>query len=324
MHAIAQGEKQIASLNAILAERDQEISMLRVRTDERDRRIAAMKSRSDRLGEDVMARNENIRALRNSTSWKVTAPIRWGGRKLRGSGIARSRIIRFERIEQEPLAAVPYQWAVVDGLFSTRAAQALVRTYPRDNFKTVKGYDNEKGCEYEARALIRMNATSPSFPERLSDAWRKLADDLLSPSYRVAMTRLTGHELSAAPMEAYVCHYGPGAWLGPHLDLKEKIVTHVLYFNKRWKREDGGCLNILQSGDGSDKFAEIAPTVGNSSVLIRSENSWHSVSRVADGCPSSRRSMNVIFYRPGALSTMWPPGDDAPLHWYEPPHEAAS
>jgi hypothetical protein len=30
----------------------------------------------------------------------------------------------------------------------------------------------------------------------------------------------------------------------------------------------------------------------------------------------SRRSMNVIFYRPGAESTMWPKGDTPPLHDY--------
>jgi hypothetical protein len=30
--------------------------------------------------------------------------------------------------------------------------------------------------------------------------------------------------------------------------------------------------------------------------------------------------MNVIFYHPGAVSTMWPPGDQTPLHPYEPPN----
>jgi len=231
-------------------------------------------------------------------------------------------MIRLDRIAQEPLATVPYEWAFVNGVFSRRAGQSLVRTYPHDNFKTVRGYDHEKGYEYEARALVHMNSSSPSCPEGLSEAWRMLADDLLSPGYRAAMTRLTGRDLSAAPMEAYVCHYGPGAWLGPHVDLKDKIVTHVFYFNTTWNKADGGCLNILRSPDMSDIFADIAPIVGNSSVLIRSDTSWHSVSRVANGCRSSRRSLNVIFYRPGAVSTMWPPGEKASLHRYAPPEGA--
>src|SRR5947207_9282972 len=98
------------------------------------------------------------------------------------------------------------------------------------------------------------------------------------------MTRLTGRALMDAPMEAYVCHYGPGAWLGPHLDLKDKIVTHVFYFNESWDAENGGCLNILRSRDMADTFAEIAPIIGNSSVLVRSENLWHSLTRVTNHC----------------------------------------
>ncbi len=55
---------------------------------------------------------------------------------------------------------------------------------------------------------------------------------------------------------------------------------------------------------------------GNSAVLVRSENSWHAVSRVRDGCRISRRSLAITFYRPGSPSTMWPAGDTTPLHNY--------
>jgi hypothetical protein len=168
----------------------------------------------------------------------------------------------------------------------------------------------------EARALIKMWDTEPFQAEQLTDTWRRLANSLMSPNYRAAMSRLTGRDLSNASMEAYVCHYGPGAWLGPHLDLKDKIVTHVLYFNQTWNQADGGCLNILNSAEMNDIVATVRPIVGNSSVLVRSDNSWHAVSKVAVGCRLSRRSMNVIFYHPGAVSTMWPPGDNTPLHTY--------
>ena len=57
------------------------------------------------------------------------------------------------RIEQQTLATDPYDWAFVDGLFSPADAEALATTYPRDHFKTVKGYDGEKGYEYEARSI---------------------------------------------------------------------------------------------------------------------------------------------------------------------------
>jgi SM-20-related protein len=151
----------------------------------------------------------------------------------------------------------------------------------------------------------------------LSAAWLGLAHDLLSPAYRVAMSLLTGCDLSSVPMEANVFHYGPGACLGPHPDLDDKLVTHVIYFNQSWDREDGGCLTILGSADPNDITAEITPIVGNSVVLVRSKNSWHAVSRVLNNCRTSRRSLTLTFYRPGSVSTMWPPDDNPPLHRYE-------
>jgi SM-20-related protein len=109
-------------------------------------------------------------------------------------------------------------------------------------------------------------------------------------------------------MEVNVVHYGPGAWLGPHLDLKEKIVTHVRYCNDAWDPQLGGCLNILRSSNPDDMHATIPPLVGNSALLVRSNRSWRSVSRVAAECQTSRRGVNVIFHLPGSVSTMWPPG----------------
>jgi hypothetical protein len=222
----------------------------------------------------------------------------------------------------EVLSSEPYRWAFVDGLFSPADAEALVASYPRDNFKTVAGYDGEKGFEYEARSLIMMGADAPTRAERLSPHWRQLAGALLSPDYREAMSRLTGLELAGLPMEVNVFHYGRRAWLGPHVDLEEKVLTHVFYFNRDWDVADGGCLTILRSADIGQAARVIPPLVGNSAVLVRSENSWHAVSRVRESCRTSRRSMTVTFYRPGSQSTMWPPGDATPLHDYTGEHTA--
>ena len=161
-----------------------------------------------------------------------------------------------------------------------------------------------------------MGANVASRPEFLSPSWRRLAEDLLSANYRDAMSRLTGMDLRELPLEINVFHYGRSAWLGPHVDLKDKLVTHVLYFNDTWDERDGGCLTILRSSNMNDAEKVILPVVGNSAVLVRSENSWHAVSRVRDDCRVSRRSMAITFYRPGSPSTMWPAGDTAKLHTY--------
>jgi SM-20-related protein len=126
------------------------------------------------------------------------------------------------------------------------------------------------------------------------------------------MTKLTGRDLTPVPTEVNVFHYTPGSWLGPHLDIKDKIATHVFYFNQAWNRTDGGCLTLLRSSAMADVVTVIAPIIGNSSVLVRSDKSWHAVSRVVERCLRSRRSTTVTFYHPGSLSTMWPSGDASP------------
>ncbi len=225
-------------------------------------------------------------------------------------------MIDLTQIARHTLQTQPYAWAEISNLFSPKDAAALADSFPRDHFKTVVGYDGEKDYEYEARALVAMGASVASYPEQLSEAWLSLAHDLLSQAYRIAMSSLTGCDLTTAPMEVNVFHYGPGARLGPHSDLKDKTVTHVLYFNESWNRDYGGCLTILRSADLADVAAEVVPVVGNSAVLVRSEKSWHAVSRVVNGCRWSRRSLTATFYRPDSVSTMWPPEETPSLHWY--------
>jgi len=226
-------------------------------------------------------------------------------------------LINLERIRQHRLETDPYRWTAITDLYTPNDAEKLAATYPCDHFKLVSAYGGEREYRYEARSLIGMGAKVISHPKELSEAWRALANDLLSEEYRAAMSGLTGHDLTKMPMEANVCHYGSGGNLDAHKDLPEKIVTHVLYFNRSWNPADGGCLTILRSADLSDVAAEISPIVGYSSVLVRSDNSWHAVSRVVNPSVPSRRSMTVTFYRPGSVSTMWPPGDRAPLHRYQ-------
>jgi len=229
-----------------------------------------------------------------------------------------SRMIEVHRIAEGHLQTEPFRWANIDGLFQPNDAARLAQTYPFDHYKLVKGYGGEKDYEYEARALIAMGSDTIAHEAHLSDEWRRLAADFLSREYRSALSALTGRDLSDLPLEVNIFHYGPGASLGAHADLPDKVVTHVLYFNDTWDPDNGGCLSILREKDESTVVAQIPPVVGNSVVLVRSDDSWHAVSRVVNGSRTSRRSLTATFYRPGSVSTMWPPGEVFPLHTYVP------
>jgi lipopolysaccharide transport system ATP-binding protein len=217
-------------------------------------------------------------------------------------------ILDIARLDSHRMENAPYRWALIDRIFSAGDGAALAASFPRDKYRKVAGNDGEKSYFYHARSLVHMGASAPSHPDGLSPAWRALAADLLSDDYRAAVARTTGLDLSSALMEVNVISYGPGSWLGPHVDLKEKIATHILYFNETWDARDGGCLNILRSRDPADLAAQIPPLVGNSSLLVRSDSSWHSVSPVTADSARARRSLNIIFHLPGSVSTMWPPG----------------
>jgi hypothetical protein len=230
-------------------------------------------------------------------------------------------MIDVDRIRKSKLETEPYRWAAIDRLFKRPDADRLARTFPLDHYKLVSGYGGEKDYEYEARELIAMGADKVSNAADLSYEWRSLAEDFLSPGYRAALSELTGCDLSAAPLEVNVFHYGPGASLGAHSDLPDKVVTHVLYFNDSWDPRNGGCLSILSAKDATAVVAEIPPLVGSSAVLVRSDNSWHAVSPVVNDSRTSRRSLTATFYRPGSVSSMWPPGEVPSLHEYVPAPE---
>jgi Rps23 Pro-64 3,4-dihydroxylase Tpa1-like proline 4-hydroxylase len=230
-------------------------------------------------------------------------------------------MIDLNRIDRAILATEPWNWVFIDDLFAPGDAGELARNFPRDRYKTVAGYDGEKGYEYEAREFIGMGASTASHADALAPAWQRLARDLLSPAYRESVSLLVSLDVTSLPVEVNTFHYGPGSWLGPHVDLKDKLVTHVLYFNEVWNPGEGGCLAILAAPEESARVRTIAPLVGNSALLVRSDGSWHEVSRVAPGCTRSRRSMTVTFYRPGSISTMWPPNDPSGLHAYTGPLE---
>lgn len=226
------------------------------------------------------------------------------------------RMIDLDRIIDSRLQSEPFRWGAIDRLYSPADAAKLAATYPRDHFRLISGYGGEKDYEYEARALIGMGASEIAFEWRLSDAWRSFARALLSPAYREAVAAISDCDLRDALLEVNVFHYGPGASLGPHSDLPDKIVTHVLYFNEEWDAADGGCLQILSAKDERAVVSEVLPLIGNSAFLVRSESSWHAVSRVAEGRSRSRRSVTATFYRPGSVSSMWPPGETFRLHDY--------
>jgi Rps23 Pro-64 3,4-dihydroxylase Tpa1-like proline 4-hydroxylase len=123
-----------------------------------------------------------------------------------------------------------------------------------------------------------------------------LAEVLSSPDYRRAVAALTGTPLDGADLTLDVWEYRSGDWLAPHVDKPEKLVTHIFYFTERWAIGDGGRLLILSSSDASDVARALAPRIGCSTLLVRSETSWHAVEQPVPGA-AHRRSVTATFWK---------------------------
>src|SRR5207249_1512289 len=89
----------------------------------------------------VEARDRSIAELLASTSWRLTAPMRFVGDRLRGK--SRRRMIDLEQIRRHRLETNPYRWAAIGDLFRPGDAERLAATYPCDHFKLVAAYDGE-------------------------------------------------------------------------------------------------------------------------------------------------------------------------------------
>jgi SM-20-related protein len=230
--------------------------------------------------------------------WKTSASLR-GGKEVPG-------VINFDALRTHELETHPFNWAfVTDALDSAHAAFELQSSFPREDFWIIAGGDAEKDYSYAARPLVTLGNDRPAPLSPLAPAWEKLVEDLLSSEYRLALAELTRLDLDDALMEASVWRWDPDAHLGPHRDLPDKLVTHVLYLAPEWDSAWGGCLRILGSEDGDNVVAELPPRLGTASVLLRSERSWHSVTPVQDVAAEPRRSVIVTWFVPGSVSPVW-------------------
>jgi hypothetical protein len=228
-------------------------------------------------------------------------------------------MIDFDALAGTALQRDPYDWALVDGAFDRERAPALIDTFPTLDFWQIAGHDGEKSYTYDARPLVVCGADRAPRLSPLSQPWQEVVDDLLSPRYRDALSTAIRQPLDDAVMEANLWRWPNQAHLGPHLDMKEKIVTQVFYLNGGWNPWWGGCLRILRSKDEADLASEIPPLLGNASILVRSDRSWHTVSPV-NAAPVPRRSLIVTWLRAGSRSPTWYEDADGAVRTFaEPP-----
>ena len=204
-------------------------------------------------------------------------------------------MINMEKISDLSLNQSPYCYKKIINFLEPEIFSALCKTYPEDGFVNCETLMQEKTYSMFMKQLYD-SRTGLDITQELSEPWSTFLLELLSEQYISIISNHAQRDLTTCDIEINCWRYPNGGWLAPHTDKPEKIVSQLFYFNTIWDKAWGGSLNILNSNDNNDIHEEIFPDNNTSIILVRSENSWHSVAPL--NCPPdiSRRLLQIIFW----------------------------
>jgi SM-20-related protein len=201
-----------------------------------------------------------------------------------------------DRLRRAVMAVEPFGWGVVHDSFSSRrVAERLAMCFPTAGFTQTVRTEGEKTYAMDDLALVSRSRVIAGAYDRLPAPWQLIIDEVGSDGYRDALSHATGVELGPCVIDVRLCRYSAGCWLSPHTDRPDKRVTHVFYFNQAWQADWGGMLQVMRSPQAGDVCREVAPSLGSSVVMVRSDASWHAVAPLRSGLTVQRRSLLVHF-----------------------------
>ncbi|WP_416974733.1 2OG-Fe(II) oxygenase [Streptomyces sp. 4F14] len=190
------------------------------------------------------------------------------------------------------LHSSPFVWGTVHGTLPQPALGRLVEEFPDTGFTRTErtaGRPGEKGYRTDNLTLVDEDEAVEEGFRQLTPLWRDLVRTLMSADYRRTLGELIGKDVSRARLEIRAVRYSTGAWIDPHTDRADKLVTQTWYFNADWPVANQGQFQVLGSAAPDDVTRRILPLAGESIVLCPSENSWHSVTPVSEAAKEDRK-----------------------------------
>lgn len=204
-------------------------------------------------------------------------------------------MINLDSLKNANLFTMPFHFGLVERPFQSRDdSERLVNEFPSDGFDR---REYGKG-RFFRRPLIVKGENAIHSPESLTSAHRQLGEQFLSTAYRDAVMKATNIPLDRAVVEAWFWKYDEHTEFVPHLDDATKLVTQVFYLTPGWTSAKGGLLRILHSETPDDIAYSIAPRVDLSTLIIRSETSWHYITPITPDLGFQRDSITVHFHHP--------------------------
>lgn len=204
------------------------------------------------------------------------------------------RFLNFDAIRGGTLVTDPWTHAIIRDTFVDDAVRGtLTSTYPTAGFTRLSQDDELKQFTMEVRNDLEIRAGDPC-------PWQQFLAELWSADYLTAIAELTGLDLADAEVHAALYRYPPQCWFGPHTDDERKLFSHIIYMNPQWPDGAGGRLLVNGAKDMTDVRDAVVPLAGTSVVVVRSDNSWHSIEPVDPTLGFTRQSIILHAYKPGS------------------------
>jgi len=185
----------------------------------------------------------------------------------------------------------PYTWATIDTFFEEKTAQRLESEWPTLHFS----HSASQKSHYNLwdRSIVERGQLETI--EDMTETWKKLFYDFLSPAYKNTMEKMIGIDLSNTELKIRLCKYEGECWMSPHTDQKSRVVTQIIYLTEGWEKEWGGNLLILNSVEPYSVARQVPPMFNTSVLFRRSDNSFHEVQNVNNLAKYPRKSILVQF-----------------------------
>lgn len=205
-------------------------------------------------------------------------------------------IINLNKIAQAKLNKTPYHYGKINGMFDSNLYLQLCNDYPKVGFTHCEALSQDKTYSMYMRQLCDTRKHDIDIDD-LSESWSLLVRELKSKAYLQTLSDHAQHDLSQCDVEINCWQYASGGWLSPHTDKPEKVISQLFYFNEQWQDSWGGQFHVLNSENEDDIHETIYPDENTSVILVRSNNSWHSVAPLS--CPShiTRRLVQIIYWK---------------------------
>ncbi len=211
--------------------------------------------------------------------------------------MACQNLIHLEKVNKHNLVNQPFPHFCIDDFLNEDFANEIYQSFPAYQDAMKLGY--EFSAVNEKRKI--QITDSSKFPLPILELHKMLA----SPEFIAKVEEMTGiPNLLADPdlIGGGIHETNSGGRLDVHVDFNyipekkwHRRVNILIYFNKDWKEEYGGYLDIWDK-EVKNCHGSFAPVFNRAAGFATSEFSWHGVTPVT--CPPEmmRRSCAVYYY----------------------------